>query len=191
MCETHPGRPREGEHACTCGGAGAPCPRSNVPENDKAPRCRALRIKISKFLQPAQPSKPAKVKLQPKPPRAVTRIPAIEKKIGLGLQLLDLRSKTQGNIDFDRLRRKLGVEPVGAQEALRVARVYGRRPEIYRRLSWQALVELSSPHLSVDARTEIEAKIIAGDRFSHTQIRARRPLRRGPPNKEPAPRIAA
>src|ERR1700730_16063780 len=58
VCEPHPGRPWEGEHACTCGGAGAPCPRSNVPENDKAPRCRTLRIKISKFLQPAQPSKP-------------------------------------------------------------------------------------------------------------------------------------
>jgi hypothetical protein len=74
---------------------------------------------------------------------------------------------------------------------LRVARVYGQRPDIYRRLSWQALVELSSPDLSADARTEIEAKIIAGDRFSHSQIRARRPLRSGPLKKEPAQRMAA
>ena len=29
VCETHPDRPWEGEHACTCGAAGAPCPRCN------------------------------------------------------------------------------------------------------------------------------------------------------------------
>ncbi len=38
VCETHPGRPWEGEHACTCGGAGAPCPWCNVPDKDGAPR---------------------------------------------------------------------------------------------------------------------------------------------------------
>jgi hypothetical protein len=38
MCESHPDRPWEGEHACTCGAAGAPCPRCNVPEKDEAPR---------------------------------------------------------------------------------------------------------------------------------------------------------
>ena len=121
----------------------------------------------------------------------MTRIPAIEKKIALGMQLLELRSRATWNNEFGRLRRKLGVESVTAQEALRVARVHGQRPEIYRRLSWQALVELSSPHLSAEVRTEIEAKIIAGDRFSHTQIRARRPLRRGPPNNERSQRMAA
>jgi hypothetical protein len=38
VCENHPARPWEGEHACTCGAAGAPCPRCNVPEKDEAPR---------------------------------------------------------------------------------------------------------------------------------------------------------
>jgi hypothetical protein len=33
-----PSRPWEGEHACTCGGAGASCPKCNVPEKDEAPR---------------------------------------------------------------------------------------------------------------------------------------------------------
>jgi hypothetical protein len=27
VCESHPERPWEGEHACTCGGAGMPCPK--------------------------------------------------------------------------------------------------------------------------------------------------------------------
>src|ERR1700730_298370 len=38
VCESHPYRPWEGEHACACGAAGAPCPRCNVPEEDGAPR---------------------------------------------------------------------------------------------------------------------------------------------------------
>jgi hypothetical protein len=38
VCETHPGRPWEGKHACGCGGAGAPCPWCNVPDKDGAPR---------------------------------------------------------------------------------------------------------------------------------------------------------
>ena len=121
-----------------------------------------------------------KPKAQPKPPRAVTRIPAIEKKIALGLQLLDVQSKVSSNIELARLRRKLGVEPVSAQEAMRVAGIYGRRPEIYRNLTWMALVELSSPSLPADARTEFESKIVAGSRFTHTQIRARRPLKKPP-----------
>jgi hypothetical protein len=144
----------------------------------------AIRNRIAKILEPVVPE-PVKIKPPPKPPRAVTRIPAIEKKIALGLQLLDAQSKATGNIEFRRLRRKLGVEPVSAQVALRVAGIYGRRPEIYRSLTWLALVELSSPSLPPDARTEFESKIVAGHRFTHTQIRARRPL------KKPARRMAA
>jgi hypothetical protein len=37
VCETHPGRPWEGDHACGCG-AGAPCPWCNLPDKDGAPR---------------------------------------------------------------------------------------------------------------------------------------------------------
>ncbi|QOZ69132.1 hypothetical protein WN72_24535 [Bradyrhizobium arachidis] len=31
VCENHPDRPWEGPQACSCGGAGAPCPACNVP----------------------------------------------------------------------------------------------------------------------------------------------------------------
>jgi hypothetical protein len=48
----------------------------------------------------------------------------------------------------------------------------------YGRLTWLALVELSSPSLPADARAELESKIVAGSRFTHTQIRARRPLKK-------------
>ena len=36
VCETHPDRPFQGEHACTCGDAGEPCPRCN--DDDTEPR---------------------------------------------------------------------------------------------------------------------------------------------------------
>jgi hypothetical protein len=38
VCENHPTRPWEGEHACTCGGAGAPCPMCNSSEHGETPR---------------------------------------------------------------------------------------------------------------------------------------------------------
>ena len=38
MCESHPDRPWEGEHACSCGTAGAPCPRCNAIDDDMVPR---------------------------------------------------------------------------------------------------------------------------------------------------------
>ncbi len=41
------GRPWEGPHACPCGGAGAPCPWCNVPEEGAAPRgCRKASLPI-------------------------------------------------------------------------------------------------------------------------------------------------
>jgi hypothetical protein len=41
VCESHQDRPWEGEHACGCGGAGAPCPVCNVPSEGEAPRMPA------------------------------------------------------------------------------------------------------------------------------------------------------
>jgi hypothetical protein len=38
VCEEHPGRPWQGEHACTCGAPGMPCPRCNTPAEGQTPR---------------------------------------------------------------------------------------------------------------------------------------------------------
>jgi hypothetical protein len=59
-------------------------------------------------------------------------------------------------------------------EAMKVARVYGARPEIYRRLSWNALFELSSPKMAQSVRKALEAKIIAGESVTAPQIRKAR-----------------
>jgi hypothetical protein len=38
VCENHPDTPWEGLRACTCGGAGMPCPRCNRGDLDHPPR---------------------------------------------------------------------------------------------------------------------------------------------------------
>jgi hypothetical protein len=38
VCENHPHKPWEGERACNCGGAGAPCPWCNQSDAEHPPR---------------------------------------------------------------------------------------------------------------------------------------------------------
>ena len=38
VCENHLDQPWDGIHGCTCGGAGAPCPKCNSASPDYAPR---------------------------------------------------------------------------------------------------------------------------------------------------------
>jgi hypothetical protein len=50
-----------------------------------------------------------------------------------------------------------------AAEAMRVARAYGNRPDIYRRLPWAALASLASPNIPEAARALIERRILDGN----------------------------
>jgi hypothetical protein len=157
--------------------------------------CLALRRKIARILEPAKakPGKPAKVKAKPKPPLSLSRVPAIVKRIELGVALLALRASMPSNAQFGREvhMRFPGVDQITASEAMKVARTYGTRPEIYRRLSWIALFELSSPKMAPSVRQALEAKILAGQSITALQIRrARGRLRGGRPkrrlNNQPA-----
>jgi hypothetical protein len=38
VCEDHPDTPWDGDHACSCGAAGMPCPRCNPSDLDHPPR---------------------------------------------------------------------------------------------------------------------------------------------------------
>jgi hypothetical protein len=49
VCENHPERPWDGPHACSCGGAGAPCPNCNVPVDGEPPRMpEGFRTEVNK-----------------------------------------------------------------------------------------------------------------------------------------------
>lgn len=140
------------------------------------------------------PAKPAKPKRVPKPPASVSRIAGIEKRVAFGKQLLELKSQCRRNNDFAVLRRKRfpDVEALLATEAARVARAYGDRPDVYQRLSWAALVELSSPSLPAAAREQFERRALAGEDIKAVEIaRARGHLPSGRPRQERPARMAA
>jgi hypothetical protein len=156
----------------------------------------AIRNKLAAILEPAA-VKPAKAKLPPKPPLSVSRIPQIERAISLGKELLALRAAIVCNKEFGRTRRKRfpDVDSITASESMKVARAYGTRPEIYRRLSWIALFELASPKMSPSVRKALEARILAGETITAPQIRKTRGrLPPGSPKRpiqQPALRLAA
>jgi hypothetical protein len=150
----------------------------------KAAKVQPLRVGIStlicveleKILGPAvlpKPPKPVRGKREPKPPAYVARVPGVERNVALGLELLKLRSAIKSNREYGRqVRIQFDAETKLAVDALRVAKVYGARPEIYTRLSWNALVTLASPALPAAAREALEARICAGERIGAPEIRA-------------------
>jgi hypothetical protein len=131
----------------------------------------AIRNKLAAIMEPADrpASKPVQVKREPKSPRSVTRIPEIEQKIALGMELLALRATAKWN-EFGRLRSKrFDVDTQQAVYLMSVARAFGNRPEIFTRLSWNALVLLSSPTMPAPAREGLEVRILAGERIGAPQ----------------------
>lgn len=122
-------------------------------------------------------SKLFEVALAPEPvpsakiPLSQARIPIIAAKIQLGLELAALRDKTPNNRKFGELvRAKHDLEAQTVSELIRVARVYGDREEITSRLSWGALVALSSSTLAMPIRLELERRVLVGERIGTTQI---------------------
>ena len=153
-----------------------------------------LCVEIEKILGPSKllpkAPKPVRTKREPKPPRSLTRIPEIEKNIALGVELLALRAATPSNTRFGReLRARFDVDQKHASQAMRVARLYATRPDIYRAVSWRTLVDLASPKMSQAVRHAFETKVLAGQSVSAPEIRrARGPLKGGSPTRRPADR---
>lgn len=155
-----------------------------------------IRRKLYAILEPAQTKPQAKVKLPPKPPRSLTRIPAIEANIAIGIKLQALRAQIKSNRAYgEQVRARFDIDAAHAVDCARVAKAFAARPEIYRAASWITLVELSSPKMSPSVRKALEAQILAGEAVSAPQIRhARGPLRGGSPKRpagQPAVKMAA
>ena len=88
-----------------------------------------------------------------------------------GLELLALRSAIKGNCAFGRqVRRRFDIDAQHACEVMKVARAYGTRPEIFTRLSWNALVLLSSQAMPASVRQNLEARILAGESIGGPDI---------------------
>lgn len=65
----------------------------------------------------------------------------VEQKIELGRQLVALRDVTPSNKKFGwTVRKQFGIDdPLSVAEMMRVARLYGGRPEIYQHVGWRVL----------------------------------------------------
>jgi hypothetical protein len=106
--------------------------------------------------------------------------------ITLGLELIALRTTVHGNVAFGRAARaRFNIDSAFATECMRVARAYGARAEVYRRLSWDALVTLSSPSMPAETRQRLESKVECGGRLGASEIRrARGPQPNGRPKSD-------
>ena len=174
----------------------------------KAANVRPLRVGIATLIaveltkilgpsRPPKPPKPVKVKLPPKPSLALTRIPAIERAISLGKELLALRASIVCNKKFGReVRRRFpDVDHITVSRTIRVARLYAGRPEVWRAASWRTLIELASPKMAPSMRQALEARILAGETITAPHIRKTRGrFKGGSPRRsagQPAPQMAA
>ncbi|MCK1618916.1 hypothetical protein IVA96_20205 [Bradyrhizobium sp. 159] len=133
-----------------------------------------VRNKVRRILCPPQ-SEPAKLSSKKERRRKV-----VEQRIELGRKLAALRDMTPSNKAFGCAVRKhfdLHDSQLVA-EMMRVARLYGDRPEMFN-ADWRALIQLSSSATSQTLRRKLEAKILAGERVNGAEIiRARRSLGR-------------
>jgi hypothetical protein len=104
---------------------------------------------LEKLLGPAVPPKLPKVKREPKPPKTLLRIAMNEDYIKVGLDLIEMREALAHNASFAHaVRRQFDdLDPRTAAEYMRVARAYSDKPAIYTKMSWQALLALSSPSM--------------------------------------------
>jgi hypothetical protein len=110
-------------------------------------------------MQTRSRTKPPRIKREPKQPRALTRVPGVERYIAVGLELLALRSTIKGNCAFGRqVRRRFDIDGQHACETMKVARAYGTRPEIFTLLSWNALVMLASPTIPPAVRQDVRIR---------------------------------
>jgi hypothetical protein len=83
----------------------------------------------------------------------------VEQRIELGRKLAALRDTIPSNQKFGwAVRKQFGLDdPLHVAEVMRVARMYGDRPEIFSNASWHALKELASSATSEAERHKFEA----------------------------------
>jgi hypothetical protein len=112
--------------------------------------------------------------LGPSKPRKVTKLPvsvSVSDRLALGVGLIKI--KAEGRQDFKRSayrRFKVDAQSPLAYRAMAAAALYAARPEITSRLSWNALWALSAPSLPPAIRKDLEARIIAGQSVTETDI---------------------
>jgi hypothetical protein len=134
-----------------------------------------VRNKLRRILARPEPVKPPSTKERiaaDKIALASSRANLVERNIALGRQLAALRDTMPSNQKFGAaVRKQFDLhDSLYVAEVMRVARLYGSRPEIYRAVGWRTLVELASTVTSAEQRRQLEARILAGERVNGAEI---------------------
>jgi hypothetical protein len=104
--------------------------------------------------------------------------------------LVATRAQFRSNNHFGRAvsTRFPKLDPQVAINLRRVAQAYGDRPQIYRRLSWDALEQLASRSVKGVVRAILEQRILAGERVGADDIRGASGKRMQSPGRRAATR---
>jgi hypothetical protein len=103
---------------------------------------------------------------------AAAKAKMVDRKIELGRQLAQLRDTMPNNRRFGAaVHQQFDIHDANeASKMARIARLYGERPEIFRAVGWQALVQLASTKTSDELCQQFEARILAGERVTGAEI---------------------
>ena len=143
--------------------------------------CQIVRNKVRRVLFPPAPepvkAPSTKERLEAgKQATAAARLAEVERNLEIGRKLLALFAKTPCNKEFGRLRvRHFDIDQQHVSAMIRATRLYGDRPEIHRKVSWRALVGLSSTTMLESRREAFERRILAGENVRANEI-TRRPV---------------
>ena len=120
---------------------------------------------------PAKPSKQERIAAD-KQAAATARSKIVERKMDLGCKLAALRDSMPNNREFGAtVRRQFGLDnALEVAEMMRVARLYGDRPEIFGKVGWRVLAQLSSTVTSNAQRGKFEDRIVAGEPITGAEI---------------------
>jgi hypothetical protein len=137
-----------------------------------------LRNKLRRIFSPPPAPEPVKAPTEKERRAADKQVTAaanrkiVEQKIELGRKLAALRDTIPSNQKFGAaVRKRFGLDDaLSVAEMMRVARLYGDRPEIFRNVSWHALTELASSATSEAERQKFEALVLAGKRFTGAEV---------------------
>jgi hypothetical protein len=136
-----------------------------------------VRNKLRRILSPPAPE-PVKApstkerRAADKQATAAANRKIVEEKIEIGRKLAALRETMSNNRKFGAaVRKQFGLDDaLSVAEMMRVARLYGKRPEIYRATGWRTLEQLASTTTPEALRRSFEARILAGERVNGAEI---------------------
>jgi hypothetical protein len=144
-------------------------------------------LKLESISGSATRPKPVRIKAESKPSPTIARIKVNQEHIDLGMRLLELGTDLPSNARFaSEMRRRFDVDPkIGDAGHENAARAYAGKPEIYQKLSWNALAALASPTLPEDVRIKLEQQVLAGRKIGAADVRRARggPMRTGRPKR--------